>query len=345
MFSYAVPEGRHSGYGIVTDRFVLAVGEHFPLPKVIELWEILLQPTTEIEDALTALAESGIANLPDFALVELVDASTGSVTVAVRGDGMVQVGGSSPRIFAGTGAVTWIEASAQRITELVMSVGAAQSEGIRLPFKRGVVRTDHMYWGVPLAISWPETPNATEAPDDATVLSSYQSRKRDQVAGSESSAQEAAASEPAVPEVVVPEVVVPEPVVPEPVDDATVLSNRRTRSKLVWQLRFESGRTLTLDTAIVVGRRPKVPAEADTQAVQLDSPTREVSGTHAQITPEADAVVLTDLASTNGTVVTVAGAEPVLVRWSASIELREGDRVDFGDGNIAMLERESVAQE
>lgn len=333
MFSYAVPEGRHSGYGIVTDRFVLAVGEHFPLPKVIELWEILLQPSTEIEDALTALAESGIANLPDFALVELVDASTGSVTVAVRGDGMVQVGGSSPRIFAGTGAVTWIEASAQRISELVMSVGAAQSEGIRLPFKRGVVRTDHMYWGVPLAISWPETPNVTEAPEDATVLSSYQSRKRDRDAASEPSVEVATTSEPVVPEVVEP----------EQADDATVLSSRRTRSKLVWQLHFESGRTLRLDTAIVVGRRPKVPTDTDAEAVQLDSPTREVSGTHAQITPETDAVVLTDLASTNGTVVTEAGGKPVLVRGSARMELREGDRVDFGDGNIATVERESVA--
>lgn len=310
MFSYAVSDGG-GGYGVVTDRFVLAISEAVPLTQLIELWELLSLPETAIEDALSLVTQHGIAQLPDFALVELVDVDTGSVTVAVRGTGTVKVGGAHSRVFEGTGAVTWIEASAQRIDLLAVSVAASDGRSpetsaqqhLRLPFKRGVVKTDHLFWGIPVEFAG----ETSHPPDDATVLSSFRTaqEKRD---------------------------VTPDDAIP---DDATVLSARKSEPK--WVLEFESGSTLRIDTPVTVGRAPRDDGEA--RPIPLPSPTREVSGSHARLAGNRDSLLLTDLNSTNGTIVTAAGERPQIIHGGRSHELRVGDRVDFGDGNIAVVAR------
>jgi hypothetical protein len=101
-------------------------------------------------------------------------------------------------------------------------------------------------------------------------------------------------------------------------------------------VRLPSGDTAPLDAPVLVGRRPVPQRVADGAAprlVTVASPTAEVSSTHVRIEQSGDAVVVTDLRSTNGTVVTgPAGARRL--RPGESVVVLAGARVDIGDGNI-----------
>lgn len=102
-----------------------------------------------------------------------------------------------------------------------------------------------------------------------------------------------------------------------------------------WMLRFTTGQVIGVGDRVVVGRRPAPTVPSGEQLEQLLSPQREVSANHALLTGETDGVLLTDLDSTNGTVVRVNDGPEYLVHDGQQILVREGDQVDFGDGNIA----------
>lgn len=101
-------------------------------------------------------------------------------------------------------------------------------------------------------------------------------------------------------------------------------------------VRLPSGDTSSLDAPVLVGRRPAPQRVADgvePRLVTVASPTQEVSSTHVRIEQSGDAVVVTDLRSTNGTVVTgPAGARRL--RPGESVVVLAGARVEIGDGNI-----------
>ncbi|MGO4535440.1 FHA domain-containing protein [Leifsonia sp. 2MCAF36] len=100
--------------------------------------------------------------------------------------------------------------------------------------------------------------------------------------------------------------------------------------------RLPSGDTMALDAPLLIGRRPallRVEAGIAPRLVTVSSPTQEVSSTHARIEQEGDAVVVTDLRSTNGTVVTGPGGSRRL-RPGESVVVLAGARVEIGDGNI-----------
>jgi pSer/pThr/pTyr-binding forkhead associated (FHA) protein len=65
----------------------------------------------------------------------------------------------------------------------------------------------------------------------------------------------------------------------------------------------------------------------------VSSPRAEVSSTHVEVRQDGEAVVVTDLRSTNGTRVTIPGRQPVSLRQGESIVVLPGTIVDIGDGN------------
>ncbi|ANF30583.1 hypothetical protein A0130_01855 [Leifsonia xyli] len=100
--------------------------------------------------------------------------------------------------------------------------------------------------------------------------------------------------------------------------------------------RLPSGDTLALDAPLLVGRRPtsqRVESGLAPRLVTVASPTQEVSSTHARIEQAGDAVVVTDLRSTNGTVVTGPAGSRRL-RPGESVVVLAGAMVEIGDGNI-----------
>ncbi|SEH87237.1 MULTISPECIES: FHA domain-containing protein [unclassified Leifsonia] len=100
--------------------------------------------------------------------------------------------------------------------------------------------------------------------------------------------------------------------------------------------RLPSGDSVALDVPLVIGRRPapqRVASGAGPRLVTVPSPTQEVSSTHVRIEQSGDAVVVTDLRSTNGTVVTGPGGARRLRPGESAVVLA-GARVEIGDGNI-----------
>jgi pSer/pThr/pTyr-binding forkhead associated (FHA) protein len=66
----------------------------------------------------------------------------------------------------------------------------------------------------------------------------------------------------------------------------------------------------------------------------VPSPLGEISGTHVALRQESGAIVVTDLDSTNGTVVLAPGVERLALRPGESLVVVPGTRVDIGDGVV-----------
>jgi hypothetical protein len=92
-----------------------------------------------------------------------------------------------------------------------------------------------------------------------------------------------------------------------------------------------------IDTPIYVGRQPRSPRLTGPtlpRLVRVDSPSREVSATHVELRPTPQGVVLTDLESTNGTVVRQPGRGVRRLESGESVPVPPGTLVDIGDGNV-----------
>lgn len=92
---------------------------------------------------------------------------------------------------------------------------------------------------------------------------------------------------------------------------------------------------ISLEVPAYIGRKPSTPRISGPQMprlVMVPSPAKEVSSTHVEILQEADNVVVTDLGSTNGTKVTMAGFAPRTLRQGESLVVGLDAVVDIGDG-------------
>jgi pSer/pThr/pTyr-binding forkhead associated (FHA) protein len=88
---------------------------------------------------------------------------------------------------------------------------------------------------------------------------------------------------------------------------------------------------------MLIGRKPaqqRVDSGPSPLLIPVPSPTQEVSGTHLRIEQSGDAVVVTDLRSTNGTTVTPRGGTATRLRPGESLAVLAGTTVAIGDGNI-----------
>lgn len=104
-----------------------------------------------------------------------------------------------------------------------------------------------------------------------------------------------------------------------------------------YAIRLASGEVFELDLPVLIGRRPtaqRIDSGAPPRLVAVASPDHEVSSTHVRIEQEGDAVVVTDLRSTNGTVVTSATGNESRLRPGQSVVVLSGTTVEIGDGNI-----------
>ncbi len=91
-----------------------------------------------------------------------------------------------------------------------------------------------------------------------------------------------------------------------------------------------------LSGTLVIGRNPKPPRVADVpdlEFVTVPSAGREVSATHLRVSQDGASIVVTDLKSTNGTVVTMPGSDSFSLRSGESIVAVPGTMIDIGDGN------------
>jgi pSer/pThr/pTyr-binding forkhead associated (FHA) protein len=99
-------------------------------------------------------------------------------------------------------------------------------------------------------------------------------------------------------------------------------------------LRLSLGDVIALDRGVVMGRSPRtdfagLDGEERPHVVKLPSADGDISRTHLRITLDGWHVLVTDLNSTNGTLLTLPGHEPQ--------QLRPGEPVPMQPGSVVML--------
>lgn len=101
-------------------------------------------------------------------------------------------------------------------------------------------------------------------------------------------------------------------------------------------LRPSIGDTVPLRQPVVIGRAPSAARVADSSAFLLTvpSPSQDISRSHVQITPEGWDVTVTDLQSTNGTILIApgTGADRRRLLPGQPVTVEPGSVLDLGDG-------------
>lgn len=107
----------------------------------------------------------------------------------------------------------------------------------------------------------------------------------------------------------------------------------------VARLHFAHGEVVDVDRAVLVGRAPEARRFTSTdqpRLVTVPSPNQEISSTHLEVRPGSGAdhgtAVVTDLGSTNGTVLVQPGLGPETLQPGVAVQLLPGALIDLGDG-------------
>lgn len=120
-----------------------------------------------------------------------------------------------------------------------------------------------------------------------------------------------------------------------PVPGAPVGATQEAAGHDLSYIRIGSHQPIPLDVPAYIGRRPSSPRITGgrlPRLVMVPSPSREVSATHIEVRQEGPTVVVTDLGTTNGTIVTHPLGTPVKLRQGESVVVVGGSIVDIGDG-------------
>lgn len=128
------------------------------------------------------------------------------------------------------------------------------------------------------------------------------------------------------------------PSTPPPAGPSGVLAGGR-RAPAVARLAFSTGETVEVDGAVLIGRAPEPgrhPTTGRPRLVAVPSPHQEISSTHLEVRPgagvEHGSAVVTDLGSTNGTVLVQPGLPPEDLLAGITVPLLPGAILDLGDG-------------
>jgi len=116
-----------------------------------------------------------------------------------------------------------------------------------------------------------------------------------------------------------------------------VPARRPTRGRIV----LSTGRIVEIERPVIIGRRPKSTRTSGSDLptlVAVDSPEQDISRSHVEIRAEGEHVLVTDLDTTNGTVLLRGGQDPVRLHPSEPTMVVTGDVLDLGDGVTVTFE-------
>lgn len=121
---------------------------------------------------------------------------------------------------------------------------------------------------------------------------------------------------------------------------ASAVEQSTTSGVSPYRFSVNGGVPFATDAPTFIGRNPRAPRLAGPvtpRLVRVDSVGHEVSGTHLQVHQEGASVIVSDVRSTNGTVVTMPGAPAVRMLPGESIVAVPGSLIDIGDGNVVEI--------
>lgn len=114
-----------------------------------------------------------------------------------------------------------------------------------------------------------------------------------------------------------------------------------TARPLLGRIRLSSGPSVDVDRRIVIGRSPSVSRVASSEMprlVTVSSPHQDISRSHVEVRTEDWHLVVTDLHSTNGTLVRAPGRPDQLLHPGQAVVVDPGWTVDLGDGVSFVVE-------
>ena len=285
--------------------------------RVGTLWA-LVDDGAGFDVVLDALISEGLRDLPGFVLVASVD---GETKVVLRGEARAWfTTGDDTHEVAGTDVTTWAERTFPDVTATRLVVGPEGDDGAgegSLPIDCGLVRVSEVQSPPASSSAEVRTPPAPEpAPEPEP----------------EPDPEPDPAPDPA-PDDAAPDTASQPEVPPDP--DPVTGEVASTVARLV----FSSGDNVEVDRAVLVGRAPEArrfSSGDQPRLVTVPSPAQEISSTHLEIRPGAGAdhgsAVVTDLGSTNGTVLVQPGLPPEDLQAGIAVQLVPGATLDLGDG-------------
>ncbi len=306
--------------------------------RVAAIWE-RVDEGAGFDEVLDALISRGLRDLAAFVLVS--HGVDGGVKVVVRGAGRAELTThEGPVAVEGSADTTWVERNLTGVTGLHVQVADASGEAYTVG--PGLVRVAEVRQ--PVAVE--ETPAPVEQadplPEPAPTLPPPIAPEVETV-DVETGAFEPVAFAPPEPGVVPLMPVTPPP--PPPTAPPTAPpAAPPPAARPVARLVLSSGPVVDVDGVVIVGRAPQARRQGDDQArmVVVPSPHQEISATHVEFRPgtgpDQGSAVVTDLGSTNGTVVVQPGLRPENLQPGIPVQLNSGAIVDLGEGITIQVE-------
>jgi hypothetical protein len=293
--------------------------------RVGRLWA-LVDDGAGFDVVLDALIAEGLRDLPGFVLVS---EDEGETKVVIRGAARAEFTAAGETVTVeGSGVTTWQERSLRDVA--TMRIEVAEGGGEDLAITDGLVRISR--------IDRPAAVAATEVAEGAEVA-----EVAEDVTGEDADAtgddlpvvpDDETTSYPSAP---APPAEIAAELPPGSWDLAGVVAPAPVA---VARLTFSNGDVVDVDQVVLVGRAPEASRSAATDGpvrlVTVPSPHQEISSTHLELRPGSGAdqgqAVVTDLGSTNGTVLQQPGAHPEDLRPGVGVAVAPGAFIDLGDG-------------
>ncbi|MBW4040608.1 MAG: FHA domain-containing protein [Acidobacteria bacterium] len=296
---------------LVTERFLAAFGPATTVSTMSTLWRIAADDTLGLDALIAAIPARGVASVDSYAIAALGR----TTTFVVRGSGCadVSVGGRVRRVDA-RGSEPWYVAELSGVEAFALgplqrSPGDLVQRPQDLRIDGGVVFGPWLGWSLdstraPRSLPTPvQAPTPAADPHDTNVLGDL---------GRRAASLRRHRGEPP-------------PTAPTP------------ETEIAAAFRLGDRPPERVDAPVYVGRQPRSPRITGgilPRLVRVDSPSREVSATHIELRPTHQGLVLTDLESTNGTVVRQPGTGVRRLESGESLPVVPGTLIDIGDGNV-----------
>ena len=105
-------------------------------------------------------------------------------------------------------------------------------------------------------------------------------------------------------------------------------------------LRSSDGTTAEVDRAVLIGRAPSAQRSSARapRLMTLPSPGHDISRTHVEVVPEGWQIAITDLHSTNGTVLVHPSGERQQLTPGEPVPVQLGSVVELGDGISVLVD-------
>jgi hypothetical protein len=351
-------------FGVVGERAVVMLP---PTEKarVAALWE-LVDGGAGFDVTLDALISAGLRELPGFVLVSTGE---GETKVVIRGAASAEfvVGGETVSI-EGYGATTWVERSLSDVTRMTLSLDALPEPGLPSYVVDGGLFRVSSYVEGEVADAPEDTPAEPAEPVEPVepVEAPLPLLEEEPTPEPEPEPEPTPEPPPAwtpPPPPPAPPAPPPPPAppaeLPEPDSDhdgETVMGGAWQPppaappgipgqpaapdiTRTVARLHLSTGEVVDVDRAVVIGRAPEARRFSETEQpllITVASPKLEISSTHLEVRPGTGAdhgsAVVTDLGSTNGTVLVQPGLPAEELQAGVAVQLIPGAVIDLGDG-------------